>query len=47
MFQIRFSMPEQEYTEEKVTVIMKLTAIKSFMLCMFATSFYKPLNKQS
>lgn len=47
MSQIRFSMPEQEYSEEKVSVIMKLAAIKLFMLCMLATSFYKLLNKQS
>lgn len=47
MPQIRFSMPEQEYSEEKVTVIMKLAAIKLFMLYMFAASFYKLLNKQS
>lgn len=40
-------MPEQEYAKEKVTVIMKLTAIKLFMLCMFAASFYRLLNKQS
>lgn len=40
-------MPEQEYSEEKVTVIMKLAAIKLFMLYMFAASFYKLLNKQS
>lgn len=51
MFQIRFSMTKQKYTEEKVTVIMKLTAIKLLMLCMFAASFFfflnKLLNKQS
>lgn len=47
MPQIRFSMPEQEYSEEKVTVIMKLAAIKVFILYMFAASFYKLLNKQS
>lgn len=47
MPQIRFSMPEKEYSEEKVTVIMKLAAIKLFMLRMFAASFYKLLNKQS
>lgn len=47
MFQRRFSMPEQEYNEEKVTIIMKLMTKKLFMLYIFAASFCKPLNKQS
>lgn len=47
MSQRRFSMPEQEYNEEKVTIIMKLMTIKLFMLYIFAASFCKPLNKQS
>lgn len=47
MSQRRFSMPEQEYNEEKVTIIMKLMTIKLFMLCIFVASFCKPLNKQS
>jgi hypothetical protein len=47
MSQRKFSMPEQEYIEEKVTIIMKLMTIKLFMLYALASSFCKPLNKQS
>lgn len=41
---MKFNVPnkiqhdQKKYTEEKVTVIMKLTAIKLLMLCMFAAS---------
>ena len=39
-------MPEQEYNEEKVPIIMKLMTIKLFILYIFAASFWKPLNEQ-
>ena len=40
----RLSMPEQEYNEEKVIIIVKLMTIKLFMFHIFAASFYKPLS---
>lgn len=43
----RLSIPEQEYNEEKITIIMKFIIIKLFMFHMFATFFCRPLNKQS
>lgn len=41
MSQRRSCMLEQEYNEEKVTIIMKLMTIKLFMFCIFAASFCK------
>lgn len=35
----RFSMSEQEYNEEKVTLIMKLMTIKLLTLYIFAAFF--------
>lgn len=46
MSQRRFSMPEQEYNEEKFTIIIKLMTIKLFLLYIFALAFCKPLKKQ-
>lgn len=41
MSQRRYSMPEQEHNEERITIIMKLMTIKLFMFYTFASSFCK------